>query len=270
VAEGLLRCEREGHVAVITFDDPSRMNAMTEAMGRALAEAARSLAEDERVRAVVLTGAGRAFSAGGDLGMIESMAREASAEPGEASRERHRAFMRRFYELYLSVRSLPQPTIAAVNGHAVGAGCCVALACDLRVVAREAKLSLNFARLGIHPGMAATWTLPRLVGPAMAAELLFTGRAVEGEEAHRLGLANRAVAAERVLEEARALAADAAASAPLAVRGIKRALAHTERASLAEQLDFEASEQALCYASRDLAEGLSAARERRPPRFEGR
>jgi enoyl-CoA hydratase len=269
VAAPWLRHEREGDVAIVTFDDPSRLNAMSEPMGQALAETMVRLAADDALRVVILTGAGRAFSAGGDLAMIERMAREAAADPGGPARARHRAFMRRFYGLYLSVRELPQPTIAAVQGHAIGAGCCVALACDLRVAAREAKLGVNFTRLGIHPGMAATWTLPRLVGPAAAAELLFTGRLVDGAEAERIGLVNRAVPAAQVLEEARALAHEIAGSAPLAVRGTKRALAQAQTASLAEQLDFEASEQALCFESRDLAEGLAAARERRPPRFEG-
>lgn len=269
MAERWLREEREGDVAIVTFHDPARMNAMTEPMGQAIAGSMAALAADDAVRVVILTGAGRAFSAGGDLAMIERMAGEAAGDPGGPARARHRVFMRRFYALYLSVRELPQPTIAAVQGHAIGAGCCVALACDLRVAAREAKLGLNFTRLGIHPGMAATWTLPRLVGPAFAAELLFTGRLVDGALAERMGLVNRAVAAERVLDEARALAAEIAASAPLAVRGTKRALAQTEHASLAEQLDFEAGEQALCFESRDLAEGLAAARERRGPRFAG-
>ena len=269
MADPKVLVERDGGVAVVTFDDPARLNAMTEAMGQALAARMAELAREDAIRAVVLTGAGRAFSAGGDLEMIERMAREGRAAPGGPARAGHRDFMRRFYELYLSVRSLPQPTVAALNGPAIGAGCCVALACDLRVAARDAKLGLNFTRLGIHPGMAATWTLPRLVGPARAAELLFTGRLLDGAEAERIGLVERAVASERVLPEARALAAAMAAAAPRAVRGAKRALARSATATLEEQLDFEAAEQALCYETRDLEEGLAAARERREPRFRG-
>ncbi len=266
----LVQRERRGPVAVLTFQDPDRLNAMTEAMGRAISEAAAEVAHEDDVRAVVLTGAGRAFSAGGDLDMIERMARDGAADPGGPARQAHRDFMRRFYGLYLSVRDIPQPTVAAMNGAAIGAGCCVALACDLRVAAREAKLGLNFNRLGIHPGMGATWLLPRLVGTARAAELLFTGRLVSGEEAAAMGLANRAVAAEDTLAEALALADEIAACGPIAVRGSKRALAHSEKATLAEQLDFEASEQALCYESEDLQEGLTASRERRAPQFQGK
>jgi enoyl-CoA hydratase/carnithine racemase len=251
----------------VVFDDPERRNAMTEAMGRELTAVLSRLAADPSVRAAVVTGAGPAFSAGGDLAMIEEKARAGRASPGEPGRARNRTFMRDFYGLFLSVRELPCPTVAAIQGPAIGAGLAVALACDLRVAARDARLGLNFARLGIHPGMGSSWTLPRLVGPARAAELLFTGRLVDGAEAERIGLVNRAVTPEQVLPEAVALAGEIAGCAPRAVRGIKRALARTLDSSLAEQLAFEAEQQALCYESADLEEGLAAARERRAPRF---
>lgn len=270
MAEGEIRLERHDAVAVLVFDDPERRNAMTEAMGRALAGAARTLASDATVRAVVLTGAGPAFSAGGDLAMLEAMSAAGRESPGEAGRSRSRAFMRSFYDMFLSIRALPQPTVAAINGHAIGAGLAVALACDLRVAACEAKLGLNFTRLGIHPGMGSTWTLPRIVGPAHAADLLLTGRIIDGEEAERIGLVNRALPRPEVLRHALDLAGQMAAGAPLAVRGTRQALARALDVSLDDQLSFEAEQQALCYESEDLAEGLRAARERRPPRFEGR
>jgi enoyl-CoA hydratase len=217
---------------------------------------------------VVLTGAGEAFSAGGDLGMIEEKARRGATRPGLARRE-IRDEMRGFYGLFLALRELSCPTIAAINGHAIGAGLCVALACDLRIASRTAKLGLNFTRLGLHPGMGATWTLPRLVGTAPAAELLFTGRLISGEEAAALGMVNRAVAPERVLGDTLELAREVAGSAPIAVAGVKRALARSAAATLDDQLAFEASEQARCFESRDVHEGLAAARERRSPRFTG-
>jgi enoyl-CoA hydratase/carnithine racemase len=265
-----VRVERDGPLGVVTLDDPERLNAMSEAMGRALASSVDALAGDASLRAVVVTGAGRAFSAGGDLDMIERMARAGNAKPGGATRRENRAFMGRFYRLFLRLRALPQPSIAAVNGPAIGAGCCVALACDLRLVAREAKLGLNFVRLGLHPGMAASWTLPRLVGPERAADLLYTGRLIDGAEAERIGLASRALPADSLLPEALALAREIAANAPLAVRATKRSLALSPLATLDEQLDQEAREQALGYESADLLEGVAAARERRPPRFTGR
>ena len=201
MTESLLLEARDGDVVTLTFNHPERLNAMSQPMGEAFASRVAGLLEDDRLRAVVLTGSGRAFSAGGDLGMIGGQAEHGQNEPAGAQR-RILDTMRAFYKLFLSVRELPCPTIAAINGHAIGAGFCVALACDLRVVAQEAKVGLNFTKLGIHPGMAATWTLPRLVGPALAAELLYTGRIVSGEEAHRLGLANRVVPKEKVLASA--------------------------------------------------------------------
>jgi enoyl-CoA hydratase len=178
--------------------------------------------------------------------------------------------MGRFYRLYLSVRDIPVPTLAAIHGPAIGAGLCVALGCDLRVAATGAKLGLNFTKLGIHPGMGATWTLPRLVGPARAAELLYTGRILTGEEAEHIGLVNRAVPKDDVLETTLAIAREIAASGPLAVRGTKQALARSLEHGLGDQLDFEAGQQALNYETTDLAEGIRAVREKRKPEFEDR
>jgi len=270
MAAELVQIERRAEgIALVTLNDPERLNAMSEAMGGAIQNAAAALKDETGLRAVVLTGAGRAFSAGGDLDMLVRMAQAGNADRGGATRAAQRAFMGRFYRMYLSVRDLPIPTIAALNGPAIGAGLCVALACDLRIAAREAKLGLNFTKLGIHPGMAATWTLPRIVGSAVAAELIYTGRIVDGEEAARIGLANRAVPREETLPVALALAAEIASAAPLAVRGSKRSLAASSASDLAAQLDREAAEQALCYESADLLEGLAAVREKRPPKFSG-
>jgi enoyl-CoA hydratase len=269
MAESPILASRERDVVTLTFNLPERRNAMTRALGEALAEQVALLSADPSLRAVLLTGGGSAFSAGGDLGMIRELADQGAARPGLARRE-IRDQMRSFYKLYLAVRDLPCPTLAAINGHAIGAGFCVALACDLRIASREAKLGLNFTRLGLHPGMGATWTLPRLVGPALAAELLYTSRLLTGAEAAAIGLVNRAVAADQVLPIARELAQEVARCAPLAVRGVKRALERSLGTSLEDQLSFEASEQAACFESADVQEGISAAAERRDPVFGGR
>jgi len=268
VAE-LIQISRDDDVVTLTFNQPDRLNAMTRAMGEAFADAVAGLCPDESIRAVILTGAGRAFSAGGDLGMISEKADSGRAAPGVA-RPEIRDSMRSFYELFLSIRELACPSIAAINGHAIGAGFCVALACDVRIIADHAKVGLNFTKLGLHPGMGATWTLPRLVGPAVAAELLYSSRLVDGEEASRLGLASRCLPSGQVVPAARDLAAQIAACAPLAVRGVKRALARTLDNSLADQLDFEASEQSVCFESEDVQEGIAAVREKRNPAFRGR
>ncbi len=264
----LIRETRDGDVVTLHLNDPDHLNAMTREMGEAFRDRVGRLAQDESLRAVVLTGEGRAFSAGGDLDMLQLQADRGAANPGRAWRG-IRDDMSTFYRLFLSIRDLPCPTIAAINGHAIGAGFCVALACDFRYVATEARLGLNFTRIGVHPGMAATWSLPRLVGPALAAELLYTSRMIDGEEAGRIGLANRVLSRTEVLGAAEAAAAEIAGNAPRAIRAVKQALRRTENASIEDQLQFEASEQAKNFESADAQEGIAAVREKRAPRFSG-
>lgn len=256
--------EHGGGVVVVTLNDPDRRNAMTYDMGEALHATFTSLAARDDLRCAVLTGAGTAFSAGGDLAMLEEHARRAREEGSDASGP-----MRSFYGLFLSVRELPVPVVAAVNGHAVGAGACVALACDLVVVAEDAKFGLNFVRVGIHPGMGGSWLLPHLTDPQRAAELLYTGRLASGAEAASYGLALESLPAARVLPRALELAGEVATSAPQAVRQLKRSLLTVRGRTLEEQLTVEAANQAENYRTDDVVEGLAAARERRGPRFRG-
>lgn len=251
----------EGAVATVIFDDPKRRNAMTPELGDALARTVETLRKDTGVRAVVLTGAGGAFSAGGDLSMLQRLQ--------SVGRDESRAFMLGFYGRYLSILDLEVPTIAAIEGPAIGAGLCVALACDLCIVDEDAKLALNFVQLGLHPGMGATYLARRRAGAQVATDLLLTGRRFDGREAVRIGLALRAVKTEDVRGEAQALARTIAGNAPLAVRALKKALA-VDRAELDRALAYEAEQQSISYASADLAEGLAAAAERRAPRFADR
>jgi enoyl-CoA hydratase len=262
----LVRLDRsDPGIAVLTLDDPERRNAMTAAMGDDLAARAAELMHDTELRVVVLTGSPPAFSAGGDLGMLEDLA-ERTREEGYDAADTMEAFYRRF----LTVRELPVPVVAAVNGHAIGAGLCVALACDLRIVADDAKVGLNFARLGLHPGMGGSWFLPRLLGAQRAADWLYTGRLVTGTDATAQGLALRSVPAADVLPSALALAGEIAAASPTVVRQLKRNLAAVEHRDLDEALLVEARAQAVSYGTDDLLEGLAAARERREPHFPGR
>lgn len=249
-------------VVTLTFNRPDVRNAMTRELTEAFGAAVESIRNDDSVRVVVITGAGKAFCAGGDLSWI-------SPGPG-ADVPSIRAKMRAFYPKFLVVRTLDVPTIAAVNGPAVGAGLCVAMACDIRIAAAEAKLSTGFLRLGMHPGMAATYLLTRLIGTARAAELFFTARTVDGAEAERLGLVNRAVPAEALLDEARGLAREIAANAPIPMGMVKRALYLAERTDLETMLEYEGLAQPISMATADLLEGLAATKEKRPPRFEGR
>lgn len=255
---------RDDGVAVLTLDDPDRRNAMTEEMGDDLAAACAGLASDDEVRVVVLTGTPPAFSGGGDLGLLEELGRRTRDEGFDAT-----GFMQAFYRRFLAVRELPQPVIAAINGHAVGAGLCVALACDLRLVAHEAKVGLNFAKLGLHPGMGGSWLLPRALGQQQAALWLYTGRLVGGAEAAAAGLALESLPADEVLPAALTLAADVAASSPVVVRQLKATLA-ADAPDLDVALGLEAAAQAIDYGTEDLREGIAAARERRIPEFPGR
>ena len=257
----LLVERRDNGVARLTLNVPDRRNAMTAELTAAWAAAVAGLAADETLRCVVVTGAGPAFCAGGDLSWI--------GESPELEVGRVRERMRPFYETWLSVRSLDVPVIAAVNGPAVGAGLCLALACDLRYAAAGATFSAPFLRLGMHPGMAATYLLPEVVGLARARELLLTGRRVGAEEALALGLVSGVSAPESLLDDALAVATGIADSAPIAVRLTKTALAYAGHASIDAALDWEGLAQPLTMVSADLREGLAAQAERRPPRFTG-
>jgi enoyl-CoA hydratase len=258
-----LRLERPSEgVVLLTLDNPDMRNAMSEEMTASWVRAIDALADDPTVRVVVVTGAGSAFCSGGNTSWIAS-------EP-DASVDHLRARMMPFYRAWLSIRRLEVPTIAAVNGHAIGAGLCLALACDIRYAASGAKLGLPFNKLGMHAGMAGTYLLPNVVGPAHARDLLLTGRVVEADEALRLGLVSRVVAADGFLDDVLATAADVAATAPIAARLTKIALADGGHADFESALQWEALAQPMTLATDDLQEGIAAAREKRAPQFRGR
>jgi 2-(1,2-epoxy-1,2-dihydrophenyl)acetyl-CoA isomerase len=258
VTDGL-RVEVDGPVATLTLDRPEALNALTVPVKVALRVALESLAAERAVRVVVLTGAGRAFCAGQDLAERD----EPHAAPLEMEvRERYNPIIR-------AIRSMGQPVIAAVNGVAAGAGASLAFACDLRIAAVEARFVLAFGRIGLVPDSGATWFLPRIVGPAKAAELALLNDPVDAAEALRLGLVSRVVTGDRLLTEARALAARVAEGAPLALALTKEALGRSSTIGLDEALEGEAKLQGIAGASADHSEGLAAFREKRAPRFTG-
>jgi enoyl-CoA hydratase/carnithine racemase len=248
-------------VAVVTLDLPERRNAMTAELTAAWTETLAELRADRSVRAVVVTGEGKAFCAGGDLSWI--------GESPDLTVSDIRDRMLPFYRAWLAVRDLEIPTIAAVNGPAIGAGLCLALACDLRYAARGAVLSAPFVGLGMHAGMAATWLLPEAVGLPVARELLLTGRAVDADEALRIGLLNGVSEPAALLDDAVAVASRIAANAPTAVRLTVAGL-RGGHSSLEAALQYEALAQPVTFATADLTEGLAAAKERRTPTFTGR
>ncbi len=253
---------RDDGVVVVTLDNPAKRNAMSDAMTDSWARLMRELRDDADARVLVVTGAGRGFCSGGDTSWIGS-------EP-DASVDHLRSRMIRFYRDWLSIRDLEIPTVAAVNGAAIGAGLCLALACDLRYAAPHAKLGAPFTSLGMHPGMAATWLLPEVAGLATARELLLTGRIVQGEEAREAGLVNRVLPQDGFLEAATEIAAQIAAAAPVPTRYTTTALRQGGHATFEAALQWEGLAQPVTLATADLQEGLAAAREKRRPEFTGR
>jgi len=226
VAEGL---------ATVTLNRPEKLNAYVPEMGDALLAAFRRLRDDDAVRAVILTGAGRAFCAGVDLEAL------AASREGGGTRLGEEEFLTAFP---LEVHRYPKPVIAALNGHAIGVGITMVLACDVRIAAEDAKIGLTFAKLGILPGLGSTALLPRLVGPARARELVLTAEPVRGREAAAIGLVSRAVPAESVLDEARAMATKMMACDPLVLAAAKRALLRGATLGLEEALENERAESA--------------------------
>lgn len=258
-----LRVERpDDGVVLLTLDLPDKRNAMTDALTAAWAQAVADLKGDRSVRCVVVTGAGRAFSAGGDVGWLAS-------EP-DATVDHLRDRMLPFYRTWLSLRALDVPSIAAVNGAAVGAGGALALSADIRYAGASAKFTVPFAKLGLHAGMATTWTLPEVVGLAAARELLLTGRVCDAAEMLRLGLASAVYADDVLLERTLEHARQVASAAPVAQRLHKVALADGGHASFEDALRWEALAQPVSLTTADLQEGLRAQAEKRPPVFTGR
>jgi enoyl-CoA hydratase len=258
-----LRLERPAPgVARLVLDNPSQRNAMSADMTASWGRAIDALAADPELRVVVVTGEGSAFCAGGDPRWI-------AGEP-EAPVDRLRTRMIAFYRAWLAIRRLEVPTIAALNGPAVGAGLCLALACDLRYAAAGARLSAPFVRLGMNPGMASTYLFPDVVGAAHARDLLLTGRVVDAEEALRLGLVSRVLPDDTFDAEVQQIAEGIAATAPIASRYTTVALRDGGHTDLESAIQWEALAQPITLATEDLQEGIRAAREKRPPKFRGR
>ena len=251
-------------IATVTLNRPENRNSMTPDVMQAFRDSVAQAAADRSLRCVVITGRGASFCAGADF-------RGASpAEPRPEAEMPDYERLYRTYEPFLDVFDLPMPTIAAMNGHAVGGGFGLALVCDLRVANRDAKYGANFAKLGFHSGMAISHILPRIVGVPAAADMLFTGRLVSGAEAAAIGLAHEAVAAGDVLDAAMRRAHAVAACAPEAVRLMKRSLYRGAGWDPRSAARAEAFAQAATMRTEDAKEGIRALLEKREPRFQGR
>jgi len=254
-----LRLERTSAVATVTLDRPKALNALDAATLRELLAVAGVLASDPDVRALVLTGTGKAFSAGADIGAMADMA------PGDGY-----GYARLGHEVMTRIEGLEMPVIAAVNGVALGGGLELALACDLIIASDRARLGQPEVNLGLVPGFGGTQRLVRRIGQARARELIYLGHAVNAEEALRLGLVCRVVASEGLAAEAAQLAADLAAKAPVALRQAKRATAVAADADIQVGCHYEVEAFAITFATDDRVEGLRAFLEKRPPAWKGR
>jgi enoyl-CoA hydratase/carnithine racemase len=252
-----------GGVAWVTLNRPERLNALTFEVYRELADAFAALQGEEAVRAVVVTGAGRAFCSGGD---VRDIIGELQGRDAEGLLE----FTRQTCALVRNIRALRKPVVASLNGTTAGAGACIALASDLRIASVEARIAFLFVKVGLSGAdMGAAHLLPRLVGLGRATELLYTGDFITAEEAHRVGLYNRVVAAEDLEAETRALAERLARGPAFALGVTKEMLNRELDVSLDTALEWEAQAQALCMQHPDYREAYEAFMGKREPRFNG-
>lgn len=247
---------QDNGVGLLTIERPEALNALNEALLLELEECLTEISKESRIKVLVITGSGRAFVAGADIAVMHPM--------GE---EQAKVFSLLGQRTFNQLSNLPQPTIAAINGYALGGGLELALACDLRVVSEKAKLGQPEIGLGIIPGFGATQRLPRLIGTARAKELLFTGATISAQEALALGLVNRLFAPDELLEGALALAADIAQKSAVILRYLKTAVDQGVATSLAEGLAIEAQYFGVCFTTYDQKEGMGAFLEKRSPRF---
>jgi len=262
MADPLVLVEKKDRITTLTLNNPDRRNALSMELVDELVAAIEDIKADDEVLAVVLTGAGKAFSSGGDL--------RSMTPPQDMAEEDMGKYIKSFYLKNLSIMDIPVPTIAAINGHAIGAGCTLALACDMRIASTKAKLGMGFVKIGLHPGMGTTFLLPRIVGSARAYELLMTGEPITGEEAARIGLVNRAVGPQELMEETMELAGKIARGPAVPIRGMKKSISTSFTRDLMETLDIEADAQVECAKTEDLMEGIKAFIERREPQFKGK
>jgi 2-(1,2-epoxy-1,2-dihydrophenyl)acetyl-CoA isomerase len=257
-----LRFEASHGVARITLQRPDAANTIDLSLARELADAALRCAEDPAVRAVVLTGEGKMFCAGGDIGAFAGAGDGVPALLKQITAQLHVAVSR--------FARMNAPVVAAVNGPAAGAGLALACAADLALASDAAKFTLAYTKLGLAPDGSSTWFLPRLLGSRRALELMLTNRTLSAEEALSFGLVNRVVPAAALLSEADALARELASGATGAFGAVKRLLLLSASQGLEAQMEWEAHAIADAARSRDGAEGIAAFLAKRAPRFEGR
>ena len=250
------------HVATVTLNRPDKLNALSGELMDSLVPSIERLAEDKEVRCLVVTGAGRGFCAGGDIAGMSSGEAIPDADPV--------ARLRRREEVSRLLHEMPKPTIAMVNGPAAGAGLSIALACDIRIAGESARFGTAFVRVGFSGDYGGTWMLQRLVGPAKARELYFTGELIDAREAERIGMVNRTVPDDRLADETRELAQRIAKGPPIALARMKQNMNLGLDSDYSALLDSEAEGMIMTGTTEDNREALKAFLEKRPPTFRGR
>jgi len=255
--------EHDGSVAWIRINRPDRLNAFSGTMREDLEAMLQRLDTDDEVRCVVITGVGRAFSTGGDIGVMAELL-------AGADRMQLESIVRAGAQVVRRIATMSKPVIAAINGPAAGAGASLALACDLRVASESASIGFTFLRVGLHPDWGGTYFLPRLVGPALATEILLTGAMISAERGERMGLINRVVPASELDAAVRGLAGQIAAAPENVVSTARRALRQAVDVSLDDALEEEVQSQLAAFDSPNFREGITAFLEKRAPRFNRR
>lgn len=258
----LLETKHDG-IATLVMNRPDRLNALSNELAIALNEALGRVATDGSVNVVVLTGAGRGFCAGGDLGALGKGHQTGATHELEP-------LLRAGMQMVLKIRTMPQPVVAAVNGAAAGAGMNIALAADIRIAAEEATFGQNFAKVGLFPDYGGTYFLPQLVGPSKAAELFYTGDMIDAKTALRVGIVNQVVPGAQLEATVKNLALKLARGPSLAIRAAKKVLFASQEKELIQALENEVREQVRCYLSDDCSEGIRAFFEKRLPQFRGK
>jgi len=257
-----IKWEREGNIGILTLNQPDAMNAMSPILNAEMADCVSRIPEEKDLRVVIFTGAGKAFSAGGDLDSFLKSSK-ARHEKGGADELFRNDMSRRFLNIEI-------PIIAAINGAAVGGGFTLSLTCDLRVASEEARFGAVFARVGLSPEYGSSYLLSRIVGITKASELVLTARIFDAKEALEIGLVNEVVAPENLLERAREYAKQIAALPPIAIKMAKRTLRHGLESTLSQALDYEELAETHCFSTLDHLEAVKSFLEKRKPEFQGK
>lgn len=251
--------QREGNIRIVKINNPQSMNALNSEVLSELDQAFYEIGNDPQTNVVILTGEGRAFVAGADISQMSTMNAAQGKEFGVQGSK-----------VFRKIELLPKPVIAAINGFALGGGCELALACDIRIASAKAKIGQPEVGLGITPGFSGTQRLPRIVGEGRAKELIYTAKAITADEAFRIGLVNKVVEPEQLMDEAMALAKTIAKNAPIAVRFSKEAVNRGMQTDIDTAIAIENDLFALCFSTEDQKEGMKAFFEKRPAEWKNK